>query len=78
METDTDDEIIQKTTKYLTEMLKDVIDYLHSDKEEKNYNFNKSIVNAKLKGKSKSCSRPRLIVQALEFLDFLRSNKSKM
>ena len=50
-ETDTDEEIIQKTTKYLTETLKDVIEYLHLDKEEKNYNFNKRIVNAKLQEK---------------------------
>ena len=46
-----DDEIIQKTTKYLTETLKNVIDYLHSDKEVKNDNSNKSTVNGLLQRK---------------------------
>ena len=46
-----DYEIIQKTAKYLTEILKDVIDYLHIDKEMKNDNSNKITVDGFLQRK---------------------------
>ena len=44
-------EIIQKTSKFLTETLKDVIDWLHNDKEVKNANANKITVNGFLQRK---------------------------
>ena len=46
-----DDEIVQKTAKYLTETLKDVIDYLHNDKQTKNDNANKITANGFLQRK---------------------------
>ena len=46
-----DDEIIQKIAKYLTETLKDVIDYLHNDKQTKNDNANKITANGFLQRK---------------------------
>ena len=45
------DEIIQKVAKYLTETLKDVIDYLHNDKQMKNDNANKITANGFLQRK---------------------------
>ena len=49
--TDKEDEIIQNTAEYLTVTLKDVIDYLHTDKEVKNDNSNKITVNGFLQRK---------------------------
>ena len=46
-----DDEIIQKMAKCLTENQKDVIDYLHNDKEMRNDNANKIAVNGFLQRK---------------------------
>ena len=48
---DKEDEIIQNTAEYLTVTLKDVIDYLHTDKEVKNDNSNKITVNGFLQRK---------------------------
>ena len=53
-----EDEIIQNTTKYLTETLKDVIDWLHNDKEVKNANANKITVNVFLQRKFNELNQP--------------------
>ena len=53
-----ENKIMQNTTKYLTETLKDVIDWLHNDKEVKNANANKSTVNGFLQRKFNELNQP--------------------
>ena len=53
-----ENEIIQNTTKYLTETLRDVIDWLHNDKEVKNVNANKITVNGFLQRKFNELNQP--------------------
>ena len=53
-----ENEIIQNTTKYLTETLKDVIDWLHNDKEVKNADANKITVNGFLQRKFNELNQP--------------------
>ena len=63
------DEIIQITANYLTKTLKDVIDYLHMDNEEKNDNSNKITVSGFLQRKFnelKQCNKQLDIIREIQ------------
>ena len=67
-----DDEIVQKVAKYLTETLKDVIDYLHNDKQTKNDNANKITANGFLQRKFNE------LKQSEEKLDIIREIQNEL